>query len=282
MRNVFLFIRRYAVFILFLILQGISLSMLFSSNRFHNTYFGMIAGEISGDVNRKANSVEEYFTLSNENKKLREQNAFLLSRIPSGQLMPDSTIKSITDTAFIDSVKQLLQYQYLSAKIISNSVFLQQNYLTLHRGSVQGVVENMAVIGTDGIIGTVVGVSKNMSLVMSLLHKQSKVIAVLKKGSGLGEISWDGKDPRLVILKKIPKTVVVKKGDEVVTSPYSDKFPPGSRIGWVEDVRQDQETNTYILKVRTAVDFSNVQHAYIVKNALKEELDEVQSKLIKE
>ena len=282
MRNVFLFIRRYAVFILFLMLQGVSLSILFSSNRFHNSFFGMIAGEISGDINRRANNVEEYFTLRKENEKLRAQNAFLLSNFPSGQLFPDSASQYITDTAYVDSVKQFLQYQYLSAKIISNSVFLQQNYLTLHRGSDQGVVENMAVVGTDGIIGTVVGVSKNMCLVMSLLHNQSKVIAVLKKGSGLGEITWDGKDPGLLVLKKIPKTVIVKKGDEIVSSPYSNKFPPGSRIGWVEDVRQDLETNTYILKVRTAVDFSNVQHAYIVKNALREELDEVQSKQIKE
>jgi len=83
-------------------------------------------------------------------------------------------------------------------------------------------------------------------------------------------------------LRKIPKTVVVKKGDEVVSSPYSDKFPPGSRIGWVDNVQQDLETNTYILKVRTAVDFSNVQHAYVVKNALREEMNEVQLKQIKE
>jgi len=63
----------------------------------------------------------------------------------------------------------------------------------------------MAVVGTDGIIGTVVGVSKNMSLVMSLLHKQSKVIAILKKGSGLGEITWDGKDPGFVGFEKNSK-----------------------------------------------------------------------------
>ena len=242
----------------------------------------MISGEIAGDINRRVNNVEEYFTLSKENQKLREQNALLLSKIPSGLTLADTTFKSVTDTAYIDSVKQYLQYQYLSAKIISNSVFLQQNYLTLHRGTDQGVVLNMAVMGTDGIIGTVVGVSKNMCLVMSLLHKQSKVIAVLKKGSGLGEITWDGKDPRYLILRKIPKTVVAKVGDEVVSSPYSDKFPPGTRIGWIEEVKQDSETNTYILKVRTAVDFSSVQHAFIVKNMLGEEMEEIKNKQIKE
>ena len=282
MRNVFLFIRRYAVFISFLILQIISLSMLFSYNRFHSTYYGMIAGEISGDINRRVNNVEEYLTLKTENERLREQNAFLLSRIPSGQLNADTAMKIVNDTTYLDSVKQFLQYRYLSAKIIGNSTFLPQNYITLHRGSDQGVLLNMAVVGTDGLIGTVVGVSKNMSLVMSLLHKQSKVIAVLKKGSGLGEITWDGRDPRYLVLRKIPKTVVVKKGDEVVSSPYSDKFPPGSRIGWVEEVTQDQETNTYVLKVRAAVDFSNVQHAFIVINQLSAEMEEIRSKQIKE
>ena len=74
----------------------------------------------------------------------------------------------------------------------------------------------------------------------------------------------------------------MKIGDEVVSSPYSDKFPPGSRIGWVADVKQDSETNTFILKVRTAVDFSNVQHAFIVKNQLSEEMEEVKNKQIKE
>ena len=124
MRNVFLFIRRYVVFILFLILQGISLYMLFSANRFHNSFYGMISGEIAGNINQRVNSVEEYFTLSKENQKLRDQNAMLLSKIPSGQMLADTSIKSVVDTAYIDSVRQYLQYQYLSAKIISNSVFL--------------------------------------------------------------------------------------------------------------------------------------------------------------
>jgi rod shape-determining protein MreC len=140
----------------------------------------------------------------------------------------------------------------------------------------------MAVVGTDGLIGTVISVSENMSIVMSLLHRQSKVIAVLKKGSGLGEVSWDGKDPRYLVLSKIPKTIVVKKGDMVVSSPYSDKFPPGLPIGYVEKIDQDQETNTYKLKIKTAVDFYAVQHAYIVKNLLQEEMDQLKSTVIKE
>lgn len=282
MRNVFLFLKRYSVFILFLVLQGLALSMLFSYNRFHQTIYGMFSNEVAGNLNNSVNKVESFFTLSEQNQALRKQNAALLSYLPSGSVIPETSFQLVADTVKVDSLKSYRQYQYFDAKIISNSVFLQQNNMVLHRGSAQGIVPNMAVVGTDGLIGTVISVSENMSIVMSLLHRQSKVIAVLKKGSGLGEVSWDGKDPRFLILSKIPKTIVVKKGDTVVSSPYSDKFPPGLPIGYVEKIDQDQETNTYKLKIRTAVDFYSVQHAYIVKNLLQEEMDKLKSTVIKE
>jgi len=282
MRNVFLFLKRYSVLIIFLVLQGLALSMLFSYNRFHQTTYGIFSNEVAGSLNKRVNKVESFFTLSEQNQALRKQNAALLSYLPSGSVSPDTSFLVVSDTIAVDSLKSYRQYQYFDAKIISNSVFLQQNYIVLHRGSVQGIVSNMAVVGTDGLIGTVISVSENMSIVMSLLHRQSKVIAVLKKGSGLGEVTWDGKDPRFLVLSKVPKTIVVKKGDTVVSSPYSDKFPPGIPIGYVEKIDQDQETNTYKLKIRTAVDFYAVQHAYIVKNLLQEEIDQLKSTAIKE
>jgi len=282
MRNVFLFLKRYSVLIIFLVLQGLALSMLFSYNRFHQTTYGMFSNEVAGKLNKRVNKVESFFTLSEQNQALRKQNAALLSYLPSGSVSPDTSFLVVSDTIAVDSLKSYRQYQYYDAKIISNSVFLQQNYIVLHRGAVQGIVPNMAVVGTDGLIGTVISVSENMAIVMSLLHRQSKVIAVLKKGSGLGEVTWDGKDPRFLVLSKVPKTIVVKKGDTVVSSPYSDKFPPGIPIGYVEKIDQDQETNTYKLKIRTAVDFYAVQHAYIVKNLLQEEIDQLKSTAIKE
>jgi rod shape-determining protein MreC len=282
MRNIFLFLKRYSILITFLVLQVVSLVMLFSYNRFHQTVYGMFSSEVSGKINERVNNVEVFFTLKDENEKLREENARLRSLLPSGQLKADTSYKLVVDTIKVDSTLQTRQYQYYAAKVISNSVFLQQNYLMLHRGSDQGIVPNMAVISSSGIVGTVVGVSKNMATVMSLLHKQSKVVAVLKKGSGLGEVSWDGKDPRYLQLVKIPKTVEVKKGDEVVTSPYSDRFPPGMTIGYVEKVEQDQETNTYILKIRTAADFYNLQHVYVVQNLLEGEMEELKKMLNKQ
>ncbi len=282
MRNVFLFFKKYSVFIFFLLMQGVSLYMLITYNQFHHTLFAMFSSEVSGSINFKVNRIESYFSLAKENEALRIQNAELLSQQQSTFFSLDTSSNINADSINTDSGAVHSQFVYMPAKIISNSVYLQQNYLMLYRGSEQGVLPNMAVVGTNGVIGTVINTSKNMSIVMSLLHRQSKLIAVLKKGSGLGEISWDGKNPAFLVLTKIPKTVVVKQGDTVITTPYSDRFPPSLPIGTVYEIRQDQETNTYILKVKTATDFFSIQHAYVVKNLLQNEMDELKSKIIKE
>jgi len=282
MRNIFLFLKSYAVLLLFLFLQIISLVMLFNYNDFHQTVYWNFSNEVSGNLNERVSSIESYFSLKKQNDELRRQNALLLEQAIINGIGPDTTSRIEKKEFKKDSLKELRQYKYMDAEVLNSSVHLQMNYLTLHRGLNQGVIQNMAVVGADGLIGTVVHSSKNMSLVMSLINRESKVIAVLKKGSGLGEISWDGKDPSILLLTKVPKTIKVNKGDTVVTSPYSDRFPPGVPIGFVDKVDFDQETNTFRLKVRTAVDFNSVHHAYVVENLLQPEMEEVNAKKKKE
>lgn len=256
--------------------------MLFSYNDFHQTVYWSFSNEVSGDLNDRVSSIESYFSLQKQNDELRRQNALLLEESKNNGIGPDTTTRIEKKEFKKDSLKEVRKYKYMDAEVLNSSVHLQMNYLTLHRGLNQGVAQNMAVIGADGLIGTVVHSTKNMSLVMSLINRESKVIAVLKKGSGLGEISWDGKDPSILLLTKVPKTIKVNKGDTVVTSPYSDRFPPGVPIGFVDKVDFDQETNTFRLKVRTAVDFNSVHHAYVIQNLLQSEMEEVNAKKKKE
>ena len=279
MRNVILFIRRYSNFFLFLFLQVAALSMLFRYNRFHESILAGVYNEMTGRINLRYNSLETYFTLKRENDRLREQNAQLLNRLRENFESPDTTQRIVSDTLLLDSLSLYRKYFYLPAKVISNSVSSQKNYLMLHRGAAQGVAVNMAVVSPQGIVGTVVEVSQNMSVVMSLLHRQSKIVAVLSKGSGFGEVTWDGRDPRFVQLDKVPKTISVVKGDTVVTSQYSDKYPARHVIGFVETVAEDRETSTYNLKVRTATDFYDVQHAFVVRNLQAQEAEALKLKV---
>lgn len=262
-------LERYSASILFLLLQVASLSMLFRFNRYHESIFLSAYNEFAGSVNARYDDITSYFSLRRQNEELVRQNTQLLNRLRSDFERPD-TSRIAADDILTEGARR---FSFLPAKVISNSVSSRKNYIMLHRGADQGVAVNMSVVSPSGVVGTVVNTSANMCIVMSLLHMQSKVVAVLKKGSGFGEVSWDGVDPRFLSLTKVPKTVTVSRGDTVVTSRYSDKFPPDYIIGYVESVTEDQVTSTYNLRVRSSVDFRALQYAYVVANLQVAEME---------
>ncbi len=267
MRNIFLFFRRYSVFFAFLFLQIISLWFLFSYNRFHRAKFLGIANEITGRINTQYNRVEDYFQLKQENRRLHKLNDSLLNLLKSNFVKPDTTVRIVKDTLPYDTLGHYRHYYFRDATVVYNTVSSLKNYIQLNRGSKQGIKDNMAVISSDGYpVGIVINVSNNFSEAMSLLHVQNTVNASLKKTGEFGILQWDGKDPRFLTLKNIPKSVNVNKGDTVLTSIYSYNFPPGYMIGTVAAVTTDNTTGFLILKVKTAADFFNLQQVHIIEN----------------
>jgi rod shape-determining protein MreC len=267
LRNVFLFIRRFFTFFIFLALQGVALWFLFNYNRFHRAKFLGVANEVTGRINTQYNKVEDYFTLKEENKRLHRFNDSLLNIMPRNFRKTDTTTRMIQDSIPYDTLGHYRRYLIRDAAVLYNTVSLEKNYIQIDRGSNNGIRDNMAVINSDGgVVGVVVNTSPNFSQVMSLLHVQSRVNAALKKTGDFGGLIWDGKDPRFLTLTRIPKNVQVQKGDTVLTSSYSFNFPPGYMLGTIEEVNIDKGTNFYILKVRTAANFYNLQQVFVVEN----------------
>ncbi|MEJ7673006.1 MAG: rod shape-determining protein MreC [Chitinophagaceae bacterium] len=99
----------------------------------------------------------------------------------------------------------------------------------------------------NAVVGTVIDISNNYAVVMSLLHHQSNISAKLKKTGEVGNVIWDGNNTNTVTLKDIGKSVKVNKGDSVITSGFSDKFPYGLLIGIIEELAEDKSTNSYAL-----------------------------------
>lgn len=267
MRNVFLFIRRYFTFFTFLILQVVALWFLFNYNRFHQAKFLGVANEMTGRINTQYNKVEDYFTLKEENKRVHRLNDSLMNLQASSFMKRDTSLQLVRDSVAYDTLGHYRRYYLRPATVVYNTVSAQKNYIQLNRGSNQGVKDNMAVVSSDGsAVGVVVNVSPNFSQVMSLLHVQNTVSASLKKTGDFGTIEWDGKDPRFLYLKKMPKTIEVKIGDTVLTSKVSFNFPPGYMVGTIAEVKLDNTTGMYLLKVKTAANFYNLQQVHLIEN----------------
>ena len=84
-------------------------------------------------------------------------------------------------------------------------------------------------------------------------------------------MEWDGASPYFVMLKDIPKSANVKKGDSVVTSPTSSLFPVAIMVGTIEEIVDDHSSNFYTLKVRPSTNFYNVEYVYVIENTQYDE-----------
>ena len=272
MLNIFAFLRRYFTFITFVVLQFVSLWMLFNYNRFHRAAFLGVASEFTGRVNAQVDRLDDYFHQGEEAKRVHRMNDSLMNLLQANFYTPDTQQQRVTDTLRYDTTLAIRRYLWRDAKVVYNTINSEQNYLQLNRGSNFGIRDDMAVLSSDGgVVGVVVNVSPNFSQVMSLLHVQSSVSAAHQRSGTLGKIEWDAKDPRFVLLKGISRSVEVKVGDTVVTSRYSYNFPPNYRIGTISGITNDPATGFYLLKVKTAVNFSTIQQVFVVENLLREE-----------
>lgn len=272
MRNIFFFIRRYFTFVAFVLLQIFALWMLFRFNRFHQAAFLGVANEVTGSVNTQVDRLDDYFHQGEANRQLHHMNDSLLNLLKENFYRPDTGQQMAVDSIKVDTIESVRRYYWRDAKVVYNTVNSEKNYIQINRGFRYGIRENMAVLSADGkVVGQVVNVSPNFSSVMSLLHVQSMVSASLKNTGEGGRLRWDAKDPHLVQLEGVSKSVKVKIGDTVLTSKYSYNFPPDKMIGTVARIESDPATGFYTLKVRTAVNFSNIQQVFVVENLQRDE-----------
>jgi rod shape-determining protein MreC len=262
-RNVFLFIRRHINFLFFLVLQIISLSFLFRYNKFHEAAFLNVSTEVTGRLNERYNNVEYYFQLKKTNESLVQENLQLRRQLITNYEAPDSNKRLFRDTIRVDSIRK---WEIMEAKVVNNTISLPTNYLTIHRGFRQGVRPNMGVTGPQGIVGSVINVSENFAIVMSVLHPQFRVVAKLKKGGETGTIFWDGISPAFISMRGIPRSANVVVGDTVVTSQITSLFPANLLVGTISEIVPDNTSNFFNLRLRTATNFSNIEYAYVLDN----------------
>jgi rod shape-determining protein MreC len=226
-----------------------------------------MANEMTGRINVQYNKLEDFFSLKEENHRIHRFNDSLLNLLTQNFMQRDSSTQYIKDSLPYNAAGHYRRYLFRPATVIYNTVNAQKNYIQINRGTNQGIKDNMAVISSDGsVVGVVVNVSPNFSQVMSLLHVQSTVSVALKKSGDFGTIEWDGRDPRYLILKKIPKTISVVIGDTVLTSSVSFNFPPGYMVGTIADIKLDNASGMYLLKVKTAANFYNLQQVHVIEN----------------
>ncbi|MCL6523240.1 MAG: rod shape-determining protein MreC [Thermoflavifilum sp.] len=275
MRNLILFIRRYFNLLLFITIELVCLNQVFTQNPFQQTVFLQFSEEWMGNLYQRYHRIMSYFHLKEVNDSLLAENARLRNALRNNFTRPDTSQIVVRDTA------QHRQYLYLPAEVVNNSIIHASNYFTIHRGRLEGVEPHMGVISPNGVAGVVVQVSNHYALVMSLLHKESRISVRLKRTGDIGYVYWDGHNSYTAILADIPRSVNLYRNDTVVTSGFSIMFPPGLPVGFVEKIAHQPASNFQIARIRLATNFSRLRYVYVIKNFDAAEQTQIESNIPK-
>ena len=273
MRNLIRILIKYHFFILFVIIEIFSLFLLINYNDYQRKSFLQSSNVLIGNIYKSHSAITGYLALKEENKRLAFENSFFRTKLISSYRNLSTLNKTVKDTIY----KQ--QYIFTSAKVINNSVNRQNNYLTLDKGSINGIKPEMAVLSSNGIVGIVKCVSKNFSTVISLLNSKLKISVKLKKSNEVGSLAWDGWDYTRAKLNEIPFHVKLKPGDTIITSGYSAMFPEGIFVGTVLKSNIPVGSNFYDITMKLSTNFNNISYVYIVTNLYKDEQKNIEKEL---
>jgi rod shape-determining protein MreC len=270
MQRILLFLYSLRAFLLFVLLEAIAIWLIVSFNSQQGSAFFNSSNQFSGKILGAKDNVSEYFSLVEVNKRLIDTNAALMTEL--------EVLKKPADSVYIQ-IDSLLEstFDFKGAKVINNSIRLNQNHLTLNKGANHGIKPGMGVFNGQGVVGRVKGVSNNFATVISLLHTDLLVSSKIASSEVFGSIKWDGKSPKYAKMLYVPRHVKVQVGDLVVTSGYNAIFPEGIAVGTISEAKQGADTNYLDITIELATDFTRVSYVYLVENTAETELDSLYS-----
>jgi rod shape-determining protein MreC len=239
--------------------------------------------DFSASIHGTRSDIKGYFSLREENDSIREDNRILRERLAEVEMQ----IEKYQSLAGLDSLENVkLQtttkekpYSFIPAHIVRNTIHRNYNYLVLDKGSKDGVTKDMGVVSPQGVAGRVIRVGSNYSVALSGLNITFRLSLQALDTEGnwvagtVGVYEWTGGDPRFAYLTSIPETAELKNNYEVVTSAHSLIFPPGYKVGKVQEMGDVPEEGFFNARIKLATDYSKLDNVYLVKSSFKASID---------
>ena len=279
MNNILQFLYKHIHWIVFIALEIICFVLLFSYNSFQGSVYLSTAGDVAARWLKGKDRVTTYFSLAEQNEALAEQNARLQQYVVELEMLnAQFQLEGLAKTGAVERVHRA-GYHIYPAQVIDKSVNKMSNYITLDRGTADGVAPDMGVMGIDGVVGVVYKCTEHYSLVMPLLNDDSYTSCKVLGSNDYGILQWHGGDSRYAMLHDLSLHSDVQLGDTIVTSGNSSFFPEGVMVGTVVDAKPTADGLYKTLKVELSTSFSQLEHVFVVRKMDAAELVELQELL---
>ena len=266
MRNLLDFLYKYHHWLVFILLEVVSVVLLFQYNSYQGSVWFSSASAVAGKVYELESKMTAYLSMAKENEELTMRNLYQERQLDQLRRLYAEATKDTT-AAELKELEFLSQYKLIQAKVVENSIHKLENLITIDKGRKDGVEPDMGVACGNGIVGVVYLVSDHYSVVISALNAASSRISCAIRGRGyFGYLHWYGGDPSVAYVEDVPRHAKFKLGEWMVTSGFSSIFPSGVLVGKIEQAYNSSDGLSYKLKVRLSTDFGNVRDVVVISD----------------
>lgn len=265
MRNLLDFLSRHNHWFVFVLLEVISAVLLFRYNSYQGSVWFSSANAVSGKLFEWNSAVEQYFSLIDVNEQLTQRNIYLEREV---EQLREKLRTATRDSSLVEKMQKnvIAGLQTIPAKVVSSSLDKANNFITIDKGSLDGVKKDMGVICGTGVVGIVYLTSDHYSVIIPVLSQQSSISCAIKGRGYFGYLKWTGGSPASAYVDDIPRHAHFKLGEYVVTSGYSSVFPPGIFVGRIKHVYNSENGMSYRLKVDLSTDFTRLRDVCVIND----------------
>lgn len=246
----------------FIGLEVLSLAFLFSYNGYQKSVYFTTANDVVGSTYNVISGITSYLHLQEENQALEQTNEELRRQIIE--------IQRQIDEHHLDSMLRMpslpKKYDLVHAQVINGTLHKSNNLLTINKGEADGIRPEMGVVCSQGVVGIVYMTSEHYSIVMPILHVNSKISCRLRNSEYFGSLIWQRGYADIAYVTSIPRHAEVAPKDIVETNGFSDIFPPGLPIGMVHRIKDSTDGISYMLRVKLFTNFTTLRNVSVITN----------------
>lgn len=195
--------------------------------------------------------------LRQENELLRKVTVNLADEVNQ---LRESRLENIRLRTMI-ALRETSAIKLTSAKVVAKNFNLLRNTLTIDVGTSDSIHIGNPIVTGEGLIGRVIATSHSYAICQMIINVDFRASAKIQRSRVDGIISWDGKT---LLLKNVAKTLDVKEGDAIITSEYSNAFPPGIKIGIVSAVSEIPNSLFKKIEIIPTVNLTQAEEVFVM------------------
>jgi len=197
-------------------------------------------------------------TLSREKMELEKEVADLRRQ----SLERKELEEEVTDLKNLLNWSQQSEYETVGANIVGQSPDNWQRLMIIDRGSSSGVKKYMSVVTEEGLVGRVISVGSNSSIVQLLTDSRSAIGGRCVESRETGIL--EGCNSETVRFVPMNEEAVIKVGDTIETSGLGGTCPAGIAVGKVVKVKPRPRGLPRLIEVKPFVKISRLDRVLVI------------------